>query len=135
MRYNGQTKRNTFRGKSNNPENNNKNICTLAVTEYLHVAETVRYLHTYKDVLRAIRTRYYSHSRLSILGKGKTVGAIRKYITKLTEGEGNIIGFFVHVDRHVLFLDGKGKTVVDTDSREKDKRKVLALYIVKTLER
>lgn len=115
--------RNERRADSNNPDNTNKNICALEVAKYLCVHNTVHYLHTINDLVRAARNKYIVRSRKSLLAKG-TIGKTRKAI----EAKGDALFYIAHVKGHVLLLNREGRTIVDTAPRKKDKRKVYNLY-------
>ena len=119
-----------YRKKSNNSENPNKNICTLAVVEALGCDAETRYLHRVKDVVYALRKRYTVRSRCSQI-RGKSVGKIRKLCEKLAnEVDSRTVYFLVRVEGHVLLLDRTGQTRVDTDPRKRDARKVKDFYII-----
>lgn len=126
------TTRQTYRNKSNNNDNSNKNVCALAVATALGVEKSTRYLHTLTDIVKAARSKFKVRSRLSNV-KDKTVGAARKTLIKLASNIANdnlVYGFIVMVDGHVLLLDSEAKTFVDTDPRQRDKRKIKACYVV-----
>lgn len=123
------TRRQNFRNTSNNVVNRNKNICGLAVAEVLGVASTVHYLHTISDVVRAARNRFTVRSRLSAVGKGKTVGQARAKFQKIAQEEGAKF-FIVRVDGHVILVNHEGLTVVDTDPRKRDRRKITHCFAV-----
>lgn len=115
-------KREDRRRQSNNPENANQNICTQRVCDALGVSSVVRYLHTVGDVKRAAGTKYSVRSVKS-KAKGSTVGAIRKNLSKI-----GAKAYLIHVQGHVLLLSRDGLTIVDTDPRIRDKRKVLGVW-------
>ena len=122
--------RNGARRHSNNPDNPNQNMCALRVAQALGVADNVRYLHVRKDCVRAARTAYTVRSRFSQV-KGKSVGGARAKLSQITQKDGlNPVGYLVFVDRHVMLLDKDGQTRVDTDPRQRDRRKVRELYVV-----
>jgi hypothetical protein len=115
--------RQTLKARSNNAANPNQNVCAQAVARALGVADAVRYLHTAEDLHRAARTRYSVRSVKSAL-KARTVGAARK---RMPEVEGSH-GFIVVVPGHVLLLDRNGRTVVDTDPRKRDGRRMVMVH-------
>ena len=120
--------RQTRIAKSNNPDNPNKNVCALAVATALRVDDRSDYLHVVNDLVQATRTRYSVSAATSAMtrrGRDTTVGAIRKQ----AKGVG-AYAYIVHVDRHVLLLNGDGSTHTDTDSRKRDRRAVRAVYAV-----
>jgi hypothetical protein len=110
------------RAASNNPQDANKNICALAVARALRVEHATRYLHTWQDLQRAIRTRYSARSVRSSV-KGATVGAVRRNLAHV-----NAVAVLVRVSGHVLLMMADGRTVVDTDARKRDCRKIEAIY-------
>jgi hypothetical protein len=116
------------RAKSNNSNNTNKNICALKVAQALGVHDDTRYLHNVNDIVYAARKAYTVRSRGSNV-KGKTVGASRAKLIDLA-AKHNTVGFLVMVAGHVLLIDKEGRTVVDTDPRKRDKRKITHCYIV-----
>ena len=125
-----QIKRDYLRNRSNNTRNRNKNVCGLAVASALGVQNATRYLHTWGDLQRAIRTTWSFRSVKSALRVtcGETsVGAMRKAIRK-HDADASLMSYVVQVQGHVLMLQRDGKTLVDTDPRKRDNRKVLAVY-------
>ena len=125
-----QIKRDYLRNRSNNTRNRNKNVCGLAVASALGVQNATRYLHTWGDLQRAIRTTWSFRSVKSALRVtcGETsVGAMRKAIRK-HDADTSLVSYVVHVQGHVLMLQRDGETLVDTDPRKRDCRKVLAVY-------
>ena len=123
------TARQKERSKSNNKDNTNKNICALRVAQALGVAKDTRYLHNVKDMIYAARKAYTVRSRMSNV-KGKTVGGARAKMIDMATEHSTAVGFIVIVKGHVLLIDKMGSTIVDTDPRQRDKRKIMACYIV-----
>ena len=130
------TNRTLERENSNNQMDANKNICALRVAEYLNVEKTVRYLHTITDLVRAARKSYTVRSRMSKV-KGKSVGAARKALSTISEKEnsahpigGKVAGYIIRVKGHAVFVDSNGNTVIDTDPRKADRRKITHCYMV-----
>ena len=131
--------RQRMRDESNNAANPNKNICTFAVANALHVAGRVRYLHNVHDVVRAARSVNYTVRSRGSKVKGKTVEESRRILrtlaNKIPRSEMNhpkwgVVGFIVRTQGHVLFLGEDGRTLVDTDAQEWDSRKITHCYIV-----
>ena len=112
------SKRSSYRTVSNNVINPNQNVCALHVAKALGVAAEVRYLHTAQDVFRAARLKYSVRSVATAV-KSKTVGGARKHMTDIAAEF-----FIVVVAGHVLLLDTDGQTIVDTDPRKRDARKI-----------
>lgn len=73
---------------------------------------------------------FTARSRKSKMPKSLTIGACRKAIKKLDE---NTI-YFVIVSGsgycHAMLLGGQGQTLVDTDPRKADKRKIYSIHAV-----
>jgi hypothetical protein len=114
-----------YKAGSNNKDNHNKNICALAVANALGVADKVRYLHTIGDIKRASAHRFSVRSRKSMLCKGTgSVGNMRNSI--MSKGDAQL--YIVQVEKHVLLLNAEGITVIDTDPRKRDRRKVRGVW-------
>lgn len=123
--------RNQMRSVSNNPHNPNQNACGYAVAHALYVHDEVRYLHTWGDMLRAVRKCWSMRSVASVVGAtkcDKSVGAIRADLMKHASKNDDVSSYVIRVDGHVLLIDRDGKTLVDTDPRKRDRRKVLNVY-------
>ena len=116
-------KRQYAKENSNNRENPNQNLCALAVAKALSVDKEVRYLHTVSDIVRAARKSWTVRSRKSSF-KGTTVGSLRKEIRT----KGDAIAYIVFIKGHVLLLSSEGKTIVDTNPKKRDVRKVTHIY-------
>ena len=123
------TNRTQSRKKSNNPQNTNKNVCGLQVAKYLGVGEKTRYLHNMNDLVYATRKAYTVRSRGSQVN-GKSVGKMRSKLAQIALEVKGVKGFIVRVAGHVLFISPEGKTIVDTDPRKRDARKITHCYIV-----
>ena len=119
------------RSRSNNPDNPNKNKCALAVAERLHVADEVRYLHTWGDIMRAVRKLWSMRSVASAVGltkQPKTVGAMRKKLVDVAKKNPDLLHYLILVEGHVLLINRDGTTHVDTAPRKRDRRQVLSVY-------
>lgn len=110
-----------------------KTVCVTAALTAIgipvnafQVTSTQKNVTAYEGVIR--RNGYALRSRLSSVGKRPTVGGIRSKLAKLDDPVGTL--YLVMVRGHVLLLDKKGKTVVDTDPRKVDKRSVLRIHAV-----
>lgn len=114
--------RDKMKNQSNGRGQNNQNACTQAVARLLGVDKAVRYLHTDMDLNRALRTKFSVRSIKSSL-KGKTVGSIRGELKTQ-----KAFAFVVYVKNHVVLLDNNGLTIIDTDSRKRDARKIMKIY-------
>jgi len=123
--------RQDLRSCSNNPSNPNQNACAYAVAHTLFVHDEVRYLHTWGDMLRAVRKLWSMRSVASVVGatkRDKSVGAIRKDLMKHAAKHSDVSSYVIRVDGHVLLIDREGRTLVDTAPRLRDRRKVLNVY-------
>jgi len=110
------------KANSNNPDNPNQNICAMRVCQALGVADQVRYLHTISDVKRAAGKRFSVRSVKSA-AKSNTVGGARSNLKAV-----GALAYIVHVEGHVLLLNADGESVVDTDARKRDRRKMLGVW-------
>jgi len=85
--------------------------------------------NVWADTLR--RAGYSVRSRASKLSKKTaTVGAARKKIAEIAAGEPDIIAFVARVKGHILVVGRDGQTLVDTDDRKNDRRKLVGLVAV-----
>lgn len=102
-----------------------KTCCTSACLAHFGIdLNGFRYSQYTKDVVAILRRKGYTvRSRLSSVKRGSTVGSVRKQLSKLERGV-----YLVEVKAHVLLLNHDGKTIVDTDPRKRDKRKIKKLY-------
>lgn len=80
-----------------------------------------------ESILR--RNGYCVRSRMSALGKQKTVGNARKVIRKLNDPAGTyyLVVVVYGGKGHALLLNDEGQTVVDTAPRKMDKRKIVSI--------
>ena len=67
---------------------------------------------------------------MSKMPKGATVGKCRTKLAQIAQDEPQIKGFVVRVQSHVLVLDRKGRTVVDTAPRKRDARRVRGVMAI-----
>ena len=106
-----------------------KTPCTCAVLRYFNILpDSFRYAQCIEDICRLLRTRGWSvRSRRSSINNC-TVGQLRKKIKSGKLGQGR---FIVRVPGHAMLLDHVGKTIVDTDPRKRDVRRVTHLYLVR----
>ncbi len=102
-----------------------KTACTSQCLAYFGIGlDDFRYSQYLKDVLSILRRHGHScRSRKSSIKKGSTVGSVRRQLSKLGKGI-----YLIRVDGHVMLLDETGRTVVDTDPRKRDRRKILNIY-------
>lgn len=97
----------------------------IPVSSY-HSTSTPRNLNSYENVIR--RNGFALRSRSSRIGKTATVGSIRTKIQGFDDPSGTV--YLVRLKDHVLLMDSQGKTLVDTDSRKRDRRKVIRLQAI-----
>ena len=110
-----------------------KTPCASAALAFFGVVGVTFNTRTNKNVWENTlrRAGFSVRSRFSQLTKKEqTVGASRKKMVKIAENEPTIKAFIVRVERHVLVVDRNGNTIVDTDDRVRDRRKVLGLVAV-----
>jgi hypothetical protein len=122
-----------WKAESNNQANPNKNLCVLAVARSCQVDDKVRYLHTLSDLNRALRHCYSVRSIMWCVNKAtrngkanKTVGGVRAALKKQIQKDDNLLGIVISIKGHVLLIGPDGKTWVDTNPRERDRRPILS---------
>lgn len=105
-----------------------KTVCVSTVLNAIgitldayHSTSTVKNVNAYENVIR--RHGYALRSRKSYMGTCETVGSIRDKIKKLNDPVGTV--YLIRLKDHVLLLNSNGETIVDTDKRVRDKRKVI----------
>ena len=110
-----------------------KTVCVTAVLTAIGVpvgafqsTSTRKNVFAYEGVLR--RNGFAVRSRKSSIPKNASVGGARKAIRKMNDAKGTL--YMVSVDRHCMLLDADGNTVVDTDPRKVDRRRVLKIRAV-----
>lgn len=110
---------------------NFKGVCVSACLGYFGIEPTM-YKFTWSkrrgnDSAKAIFRRfgYAVRSRKSAFIKGtKTVAAVRTAIAQYEDYTEDVM-YYVQVSGHVLLINAQGQTVVDTDPRKVDRRRVL----------
>ena len=118
---------------NSNGADKNKNVCALFAARLFRVHDRVRYLHTIDDLLRAIR-KEYTTSTVTRKVRGKTVGSVRKTLSELSkQGHGKF--WVVRVKGHVIVLDSKGRTIVDTCPVKRDTREITHCHGVISMRR
>jgi len=80
------------------------------------------------------RHGFSTRSRKSKMPKSLTIGKCRKAIAKLDEDALYFVVLHHPGYCHAIVLDSTGKTVVDTDPRKRDKRKVHSIHAVKRMK-
>jgi len=114
---------------------NFKGVCVSACLSYFGI-QPDQYKYTWSKRVgnnhHAILRRFgwAVRSRKSTLLKGtKTVGSVRRAIAAYEDYTPDMM-YMVHVSAHVLLLNSKGETVVDTSPRKVDRRRVLNVVAI-----
>jgi hypothetical protein len=106
-------------------QNGLRTTCTSAALNYFGV-NNHRYSQTMGDCVNLLRRAGYKvRSRTSALGRNAKVCDVKKRLEKVSNRKGC---FLVFVKGHVLVQNSLGITVVDTDPRKVDRRKVTKIY-------
>ena len=109
-----------------------KTPCASAALNYFGVSGATWNNRTkknvWKDTLR--RGGFSVRSRMSKMPKNASVTKCRKKLAQIAKEEPLIKGFIVCVRGHVLVVNRLGKTIVDTDPRKIDRRKVVGVTAV-----
>jgi len=112
--------------KEQGEKHRHRTACATACCEAFGASLSGCYLHTIDDICRVLRRSGYAvRSRRSSVPKQVTVGGLRKLLPKLEVG-----AYLVRVDGHALVMAHDGRTLVDTDPRKVDRRRVTHLYRV-----
>ena len=112
-----------------------KTVCVSNVLAYIgvpltayQVTSTKKNVRAYQGVLR--RNGFAVRSRKSSIPKNASVGKSRASIVKIAKGDPAGTHYMVMVRGHLLLLNGKGETIVDTDPRVRDGRKIIDIHAV-----
>lgn len=84
--------------------------------------------NVWQDTLR--RAGFKVRSRASKLPRNATVGGIRERVASIAASEPGIRAFVVRVPGHVIVVNRAGDTVVDTDTRTRDRRRVCGIVAI-----
>jgi len=110
-------------------------VCVSACLSYLGIKPN-SYKFTWSkrtgnDSALAIMRRfgYAVRSRKTAFKKATTVSALKKAIKGYTDLSDNVY-YYVGVKGHALLLDGNGNVLVDTDPRQRDRRRVFKVKAV-----
>ena len=111
-----------------------KTVCTSATLSHFGIDHTeYHYSENLNTVRNILRRKGYSvkavDKKYGVDTGSITMGGLRKRLRKLDGDSSN--SYYVQVPGHALVINGAGETVVDTDSRIKDRRRVLVLQSVK----
>lgn len=113
-----------------------KTVCVTAVLTSLGISVgSFQYTGSIGDNRRnAILNRhgFACRSRISRIGKNTTMGKARAKVAKLNEGSHvkYMVCLQYGTSAHLILLDSKGETIVDTDPRVRDSRRVVAIHAV-----
>lgn len=117
-----------------------KTVCTSAVLAHFGIMpDTYHYSQDRETVVGVLRRNGWAvRSRKSALKVGKrnkvgnlmapSVGQVRASIRKLNAPDS--ARFYVSVRGHAMLLDAKGRTIVDTAPRSRDRRPVYDVALV-----
>ena len=111
-------------------------MCVTAVLTSLGVpVESFKYTGSCMDNRRnAILNRhgFACRSRISRIGRNTTMGKARAKVAKLNEGSNvkYMVCLRYGTSAHLILIDHKGETIVDTDPRVRDSRRVVAIHAV-----
>ncbi len=110
-------------------------VCVSACLSYLDIKPN-DYKFTWSkrtgnSAVHSIMRRfgYAVRSRKTAFKKAKTVSALKKAIKGYTDLSENVC-YYVHVSGHVLLISAIGDVLVDTDPRQRDRRKVLCVKAI-----
>jgi hypothetical protein len=110
-------------------------VCVSACLSYLGIKPN-QYKFTWSkrtgnNAALAIMRRfgYAVRSRKTTFKKATTVSALKKAIKGYTDLSKNVY-YYVGVKGHVLLLDSNGNVLVDTDPRQRDRRRVFKVKAV-----
>ena len=116
-----------------------KTVCTSHVLGALGIhPDSYHYSGTSEQYQRVLRRGGYAvRSRVSHTKKAGTVGQLRKLIKERAEkwGDPECVKYTVHVvhgngQGHLILLGRDGRTLVDTATMKKDRRRVLKVQAV-----
>jgi hypothetical protein len=113
-----------------------KTVCVSTAIAYFGilpsmytVTSTDKNLRAYHGILR--RFGFGVRSRKSHSSKAKSVGQLRKLLPSIASKETeDVVAYLVAVPGHLMVLDAKGKTIVDTAPRLRDARKLVQVHAV-----
>jgi len=111
-----------------------KTPCASAVLAYFGVHGVTWNNRTQKNVwMNTLRRNGFKvRSRNSQIKIGRdTVGKVRTKIQKMAARENiDVAAYIIRVEEHVFIVDKQGNTIVDTDPRKRDRRKVRGIFAV-----
>lgn len=110
-----------------------KTICVSSVLFALgikpnqyHSTSTPKNRDNYENIIR--KHGFALRSRKSQIAPNSTVGAVRAKIR--TFNDPNNAVYLIRLKDHVLLLNKNGETIVDTDTRKRDKRKIYKIHAI-----
>lgn len=113
-----------------------KTICTSHVLAAFGIEPSTYHYSGKTQQMAAIlrRNGYAVRSRRSWLRKRKTVGAARAAIRAMQDPPGTkyLLILVYGTSRHAVLVDANGATLVDTDPREADRRRIVDIRAVFT---
>lgn len=104
-----------------------KTVCSSACLAFMGIApDTYHYSGTIFSIVNVFRTKGFSVRSRKSRVKGLTISQAKKKIMGWDEG-----GYYlIQVQGHALMINCLGETVVDTDPRKADRRKIIRIYRV-----
>ena len=115
------------------PSGSCKTVCVTACLTALGIpvdafqsTSTTKNVTAYHGVIR--RHGFALRSRKSSIPRGASVGRARRAIASFNDPVGTV--YIVRVRGHLLLVDSQGQTIVDTDSRTRDRRPVIQIHAV-----
>jgi hypothetical protein len=112
-----------------------KTVCVSTCLAYFGIApknyhETGTVSNKGADVLRS--HGYSVRSRLSWVGKGSSIASMREKVRKLDDPQSTnyIVTVWGSGWAHQMVINREGQTIIDTDSRKVDRRKIWEIYAV-----
>ena len=110
-------------------------VCVSACLRYLDIKPN-QYKFTWSkrtgnNAVHGIMCRFgwCVRSRKTAFKKAKTVSALKKAIASYTDLSADVC-YYVHVNGHALLISANGDVLVDTDPRQRDRRKVLCVKAI-----
>jgi hypothetical protein len=117
-------------------DKSSKTVCVSTVLAYFGilpnqytVTSTNKNIRAYHGILRSFG--FGVRSRKSHTKKAKSVGQLRKLLPSIAKKETeDVIAYMVMVEGHLMVLDAKGKTIVDTAPRKRDARRLIEVHAI-----
>jgi hypothetical protein len=115
------------------PSGSMKTVCVTACLTALGIpvdafqsTSTRKNVTAYHGVIR--RHGFALRSRKSSIPRNASVGRARRAIASFNDPIGTV--YIVRVQGHLLLVDDRGATIVDTSPRQRDRRQVVEIHAV-----